>query len=87
MNKQIPMLNTNNKNYRNVVISKLVLGANSQKKDKISINFPSIKKSFFNRKKIHYLIPRNGVSILSSPAVIIRLSAMARARKVSYFSI
>jgi hypothetical protein len=81
------MFNKNNKDYKNVVINKLVLGLGQNKDKKISTNFPSVKKSFFSQKKVHYLIPQQGVSILSSPAVIIRLSAMARARKVSYFSV
>ncbi len=88
MNKQIPMLNNNTKDYNNVIVNKLILGLGRTKDSKISVDFPKVKRSLFGaRKKTHYLIPQKGVSILSSPAVIIRLSAMARARKVSYFAV
>jgi hypothetical protein len=84
------MLTNNQTNYENVLITKLVLNVKKRSGGKIIMNLPHFRTFFFNRfnrKKIRYVMPKGGVPILAGPAVIERFTAMAKSRKMSYFSI
>jgi len=82
--------------YQDVLVTHLVLKTDGSKKSSplsrhmnvsLQSDQPKMKDMSWAHRKARYVLPKNGVPIIAGPDVIEKFTAMARMKKLSFFSL